>query len=131
MTGIYYLEFHDAANNSHKFYAGNPRTGWVLYGRVGAKGTLKHYDFNRVNTLEYEKRNKGYNSAPTPQYVLDTLNATVVPNNMQKPLDEGDGSFLLGGVYANGDKELKKVKPMRVKANRGLLNWFSSLSDRD
>jgi predicted DNA-binding WGR domain protein len=121
MTGIYYLEFHDAANNSHKFYAGNPRTGWVLYGRVGAKGTLKHYDFNRVNMLEYEKRNKGYNSAPTPQYVLDTLNATVVPNNMQKPLDEGDGSF----------KELKKVKPMRVKANQGLFNWFSSLSDRD
>lgn len=108
MTGIYYLEYHDAAKNSHKFYAGNPQTGDVLYGRVGAKGTLKRYDLNKVSTMKYEKQNKGYSSVrPIPQYVLDTLRT-----------DEDKAFF---------DFLEKKVKPAKVSANQGLLNWFSGI----
>ena len=50
-----------------------PQTGDVLYGRVGAKGTLKGYGFNKTLDMKYEKQKKGYRSAPIPQYVLDTL----------------------------------------------------------
>ena len=105
MTGIYYLEYHDAAKNSHKFYAGNPQTGDVLYGRVGAKGTLKGYSSQKVTDMRYEKQKKGYKSAPMPQYVADRLRL--------KPTIP------------------KKVKPVKVSANQGLLNWFGSLNKKE
>lgn len=114
MSDLYYLEYHDAAKNSHKFYAGNPRTGWVMYGRVGAKGTLKKYDYYKCIDMKYEKLKKGYNSAPTPQYVLDTLR------------DDGI-------VVSEGSKvvQVSKFKPSKVSANQGLLNWFGSLNKKE
>lgn len=115
MSGLYYLEYHDAAKNSHKFYAGNPQTGDVLYGRVGAKGTLKHYGFNKVVDMKYEKQKKGYKSATIPQYVLDTLRG------------ENDAPV----KKPRSPVRVVKVTPIqripKVAANRGLLNWFGSL----
>ncbi len=95
----YHLEYHDAAKNSHKFYAGLGTR--VLYGRVGAKGTLKGYSSQKVTDMRYEKQKKGYKSAPMPQYVEDRLR--------MKPTIP------------------KKVKPAKVSANQGLLNWFSGI----
>ena len=111
MSDLYYLEYHDAAKNSHKFYAGNPQTGDVLYGRVGAKGTLKHYGFNKTLDMKYEKQKKGYRSATIPQYVLDTL--------------KDDATVVSKGVKVTG--LFTKVKPAKVSANQGLLNWFSGI----
>jgi len=116
MSGFYYLEYHDATKNSHKFYAGNPMTGEVLYGRIGSAGTIKKYGFNKVVDMKYEKQKKGYKSAsPAPTYIEDRL----------------------GVVTEHGITRQKKVKPVKVTPvkvtakNRGLLNWFSSLSRRD
>ena len=107
MSGLYYLEYHDAAKNSHKFYAGNPQTGNVLYGRIGGMGTLKHYGLKKTVDMKYEKQKKGYKSAPMPMYVEAKLQTqkTFVPKTDSTP----------------------KVKPMKVTANRGLLNWFSGI----
>lgn len=118
MSGFYYLEYHDAPSNSHKFYAGNPSTGEVLYGRVGATGTLKHYGSkSKVVDMKYEKQKKGYKSAsPVPTYIEDRL-----------------GAVTKQGIRKKVKPKIIKVKPVKVTpvkitANRGLLNWFSSLS---
>jgi predicted DNA-binding WGR domain protein len=114
----YYLEFNDAANNSHKFYAGLGTR--VLYGRIGAKGTLKGYHAQKVSDMRYEKQKKGYKSAPMPQYVEDTLRG-----KNAAPVKKGQKNVVGIGEY--WQNKLKK----EVGANRGLLNWFSSLSRRD
>jgi|14_taG_2_1085336.scaffolds.fasta_scaffold00014_88 predicted DNA-binding WGR domain protein len=114
----YYLEYHDAANNSHKFYAGLGTK--VLYGRVGADGTLKGYSSQKVTDMRYEKQKKGYKSAPMPQYVEDRLR---VENETPVKMPRADM-----GWSDNSDIKWKKVKPVKVSANQGLLNWFSSLS---
>ncbi len=121
MSGIFYLEFHDAAKNSHKFYAGNPQTGYVLYGRIGATGTLK-IATRGVHTMKYEKQNKGYKSAPMPQYVEDTL---TIKNDapVKKPRSWSKQDELKWEQQKN-----RKAKLVKDSANRGLLNWFGSLS---
>ena len=112
MSGFYYLEYHDAAKNSHKFYAGNPHSGYVLYGRIGSTGTLKQYGFNKVVDMKYEKQKKGYKSAPMPMYIEAKLQTQkiFVPKTDSTP------------------KVTSGKKLMKVTANRGLLNWFGSLS---
>tara|TARA_A100001391_G_scaffold106159_1_gene71013 strand:- start:26706 stop:27074 length:369 start_codon:yes stop_codon:yes gene_type:complete len=119
MSGLYYLEYHDAAKNSHKFYAGNPQTGHVLYGRIGSTGTLKHYGFKKTVDMKYEKQKKGYKSAPMPMYVEAKLQTqkTFVPKTDSTPKVK---PIKVTGVFT-------KVKPAKVSANRGLLNWFSGI----
>lgn len=116
MSDLYYLEYHDAAKNSHKFYAGNPQTGDVLYGRVGAKGTLKHYGFNKTLDMKYEKQKKGYKSASMPQYVEDRLrmkDTTLHEMNLH--------------YYRHKQTMIRKT----ISANQGLLNWFGSLNKKE
>jgi predicted DNA-binding WGR domain protein len=89
------LEYHDAANNSHKFWFATGRAhdegvecGW---GRVGNKPQLKPIDWRTLRDKVSEKLAKGYDWEPTP-YVrmsaktiahFDSLKAKPAPSKSQ------------------------------------------------
>ena len=58
----YYLEYHDDAKNSHKFYMGVEYSfnGEIVWGRIGSKGQSKSASNTKVAKMMTEKLKKGY-----------------------------------------------------------------------
>jgi predicted DNA-binding WGR domain protein len=106
----YYLEYHDDAKNSHKFYMGVEYlfNGEIVWGRIGAKGQSKSVSNTKVAEMMREKLKKGYvdRTDEIPDYLYEKW------INKSKPSYE----------------EVIEKKPTpyyRLMNAYGLLNWWN------
>lgn len=72
----YYLEYHDDAKNSHKYYIGletDSDIGLLAWGRIGGRGQSKEASRKLVVQMMRDKLKKGYvdKTDEMPQYLKD------------------------------------------------------------
>lgn len=107
-SDYYYLEYHNDAKNSHKFYMGieDGDGGLLVWGRIGSRGQAKKKSPSEVSTMMTEKLKKGY---------VDKT-------------DEAPNDLLQAYV---GQHQFPKKKHTPSRNTLGLLNWTGFLRGRD